>query len=265
MILKGNKILSQIKKDFKDIPFFSNFLRVVFRKRSKRKSSISYWVDRYLPNENFIVIQIGSNDGVTGDPIHRLILQKSKWKVMFVEPVPYLFEELRSNYPVSDRFIFENVAVNNGKEETFYYVDKKANQYLDLPPWYNQLGSFNKAHILKHLDGRLEPYLHQLEIEGINLNNLLSRNKIEYLDFLHIDTEGYDWKILSQLNLDKFKPAIILFEFKHLGDKERRSAISFLTKDYNIYKFGGDFMCIKKEKMNTKDKLILKGKKIELD
>jgi hypothetical protein len=29
----------------------------------------------------------------------------------------------------------------------------------ELPFWYDQLGSFEKRHILRHLDGALEPYI----------------------------------------------------------------------------------------------------------
>lgn len=28
-----------------------------------------------------------------------------------------------------------------------------------LPVWYDQLGSFDRQHIVKHLDGRLEPFI----------------------------------------------------------------------------------------------------------
>ncbi|MCM8569211.1 FkbM family methyltransferase [Gramella jeungdoensis] len=209
-----------------------------------------------------MIVQIGSNDGVTGDPLHNIILQKSNWRILFVEPVPYLFKKLMSNYPKSDRFLFENVAINEGKKQRFYYVTKEANKNLSLPVWYDQLGSFKKSHILKHLDGILEPYIKELEVEGAKLEILLKKHKVRNLDFLHIDTEGYDWKILSQLDLDIFRPRLILFEFKHLSKKDRQNAVSFLDKDFNIYVFEFDYLCIRKEIMKRKDLKTLIGYKI---
>ena len=47
----------------------------------------------------------------------------------------------------------------------------------------------------------------------MTIEALFQKNDIKELSLLHIDAEGYDWKILSQLDLECFNPKIILFEF----------------------------------------------------
>lgn len=249
-------ILSKVKHIckywIKKIPFADNFLKFILYKENS--NAVSFWISRYLQEANCSVVQIGSNDGKTGDPIYALAIEKSKWSVLLVEPVPYLFEKLTKNYPEEPRFKFENVAINDGTTQTFYTVKKEAAIELEgLPGWYDQLGSFYRNNIIKHLEGRLEPYIDEIEVKGVTLDQLLQKHNILTLDLIHIDTEGYDWKILSQLDLQKFKPAIIIFEHKHLGETERKKAVSFLDEDYQIYHFNGDYLSIRREKIRKKD------------
>ena len=212
-----------------------------------KPKSVTLYLDKILKNENLTIVQIGSNDGVTVDPIFQLFEKNNNWKGLFVEPIPYLFKKLKSNYKNSERCIFENAAINDGSKQLFYHVDKEVlNHFDDLPNWYDQLGSFKKENIVKHLDGKLENFIIETLIEGITVESLLLKHKINEINLLHIDTEGYDWKILSQLNLKKYSPNVILFEHKHLSFSEKTEAVNFLNNDYFLYDISGDFLCIVK-------------------
>lgn len=205
----------------------------------------AFWFDKSLSAKAASLVQIGSNDGKTGDPLYPLLQKNKNWKALFVEPVPYSFEKLQNNYPDKKRFQFENVAINDGTQLTFYWVDHKAKQALpDLPYWYDQLGSFDRQHILNHLDGALEPFILSANLEGLTLQQLFDRNEIKEIDILHIDTEGYDWKILSQLNLKKYQPAFILFEYNHLAKDELNAAIAMLNPQYKLFNLGIDLLAV---------------------
>src|SRR5215467_4330257 len=58
-------------------------------------------------------VQVGSNDGLNGDPLHKLIKSDPRWKGIFIEPVRYAFDRLRLNYDGEDRFVYENVAISD--------------------------------------------------------------------------------------------------------------------------------------------------------
>jgi FkbM family methyltransferase len=254
--------MQKLKRVIEKVPLVNEMVRWVYHRLFPDPTLVTYWIDKYVSNADCNVVQIGSNDGVTGDPIFRLIMKKTKWNVLLVEPVPYLFEKLKNNYPASPRFHFENAAINDGSKQPFYFVAKEAGEKLEnLPAWYDQLGSFNKEHMVKHLNGILEPYIQQTAITGMTLDQLFTKNNVRNLKLLHIDTEGYDWKVLSQLDLKKHAPSIILFEHKHLKDVEVREAKAFLDRNYQILEFGGDLLCIRKEVMKRSDSNKLRDRK----
>ena len=214
----------------------------------KDKKYPAYWFDQLLSGQVAFIVQIGSNDGKTGDPLNQLLNKHNQWKALFVEPVPYLFKRLQNNYSDESRFCCENVAINDGSKLQFYWVDPKAKSELeDLPFWFDQLGSFNKQHIVSQLEKRIEPYILSKELEGITLSTLLARNKVSQIDLLHIDTEGYDWKILSQLDLDRYTPKFILFEMNHLSEKELKEAYNFLTIKYELFHVGIDVLAVNRK------------------
>ncbi len=205
----------------------------------------AYWFDRLLGGKPARIVQIGSNDGKTGDPLHELLLRHRSWSGLFVEPIPYIFERLKNNYPNEDRFRFANVAINEGERMPFYHVTAAAKvAHPELPEWYDQLGSFNRAHLENHLDGKLVPFIESLEVTGRTLPELLRSQAVESIDILHIDCEGYDWRVLSQLDLERFQPTFILFEYHHLIPEEAAAARTFLARDYVVHQTGIDYLAV---------------------
>jgi hypothetical protein len=51
---------------------------------------------------------------------------------------------------------------------------------------------------------------------------------LDRIDVLHIDTEGHDAKILAQVDLARWRPAVIMFESVHLEASERAACESRL-------------------------------------
>lgn len=204
----------------------------------------SYWIATIVTEPDAQIVQIGSNDGRTNDPVYNLMRRRKGWRGLFVEPIPYLFERLKANYGNQARFKFENAVINNGDQVTFYWVDPAARKSLPhLPPWYDQLGSFNRDHITNHLP-ELEPFIRESRLNGLSLGSLFAKHQINKVHVLHIDTEGYDYKILSQLDLQSVRPKVILYEHKHLNPDEVVAAIRMLRPCYTLYELGGDTMAV---------------------
>jgi FkbM family methyltransferase len=219
--------------------------------RRARMVDVSNWLRLLLTTPNAQIVQIGANDGMTGDPISTLIRQRPGWRALFVEPVPYMFARLQRNYGDDPRFTFENVAV--AQQDTrlrFYWLDEHVRAHLPtLPPIVAGISSLDKSHILKHTgrrvpDAEVEPYIMSQEVETISLNTLLSRNHIAQLDLLHIDAEGYDYKILSQLDLTTDQPRVILFEHSHLSAAEKAQAQAFLSGVYRVFVLSYDILAV---------------------
>ncbi len=193
------------------------------------------------------IVQIGSNDGFTQDPVHDLLLKHPSWRALFVEPVPFLFAKLRANYGDESRFEFEEAAIaREAGTLPFYYVSSEAAEKIsDLPVWHDQLGSFNPAHITNHLGEMIAPYIVKTDIRTETLPAVLQRHAVQQIDLLHIDTEGADWLILQQLDFSKFQPKVILVEKKHLDETSLGEMRAFLC-DYKILDLDDDYLCKRK-------------------
>ena len=67
------------------------------------------------------------------------------------------------------------------------------------------------------------------------LPTVLRRNHVTSIDVVQIDTEGYDFHVLKQLDFKKYRPFVIRIEWEHLPPKEKRSATKLLRgEEYRL-------------------------------
>lgn len=223
--------------------------RRVFRKitgRSKPWSMriMKHFSSRY-PSATFV--QIGSNDGKKHDPIYASLM-KYKWTGVMVEPVKYVFERLRANYESFVRIRLENVAVaKTAGSMPFYHLAKaSAADREKLPPWYDELGSFNKNVVLKHVEQipDLEERLICTQVPCVTFSELCIRNGIEAVDLIHMDTEGYDYEIIKSIDFASARPILLIYEHKHLNDVDRLECKQKLQNlGYWLYETDADTWC----------------------
>lgn len=170
-------------------------------------------------NELFFV-QIGANDGVIYDPIHPYV-QQSNWRGVLVEPVRIYFERLKENYQSIDRLVFENIAISDRSEIRDFY---RINEDIPfLPEWCSGLGTFDLDVLMTHKWAipDLERYIVREKIECISFHHLLEKHQIRKIDLLLVDTEGYDYEILKQVDFETMAPDILLYEHQYF-EKQRR-------------------------------------------
>ena len=213
------------------------------------KGDATELIRRQLASRKVFSIQIGSNDGSSGDPIHALVRADPRWRGLFVEPVPYLFERLRRSYAGHDGLMFANVAINDGSTQPFYWIDPQARkENPELPDWCDQLGSFREEHIrgVPEIADILLRYRRVTDITGWTFQELLDRHGITHFDLLHIDTEGYDWQVLRQVDLVTYQPQVVLYEHKCLTSEEKALAARHVTPFYNLRDLGSDMFCVRR-------------------
>lgn len=234
-----------IRQKIKAIPFLGSAARVFhYALTGGWRRDATLLISRDITDDHAFVLQIGSNDGASGDPIFKLMRKHPLWEGLFVEPVPYLFQRLKNNYGSSPRFRFENAAVNDGSREIFYWVDPRAKkEFPGLPEWWEQLGSFRKGYIEKVLGPPIRGYVRETPIRGLTLAALLQKYRIARLDVVHIDVEGRDGELVAQLGRIGFKPRVVLFEHKHLSPADKRAALESLGEEYATRDLGDDYYC----------------------
>jgi len=249
-----NNLVVKLRNWLKRIPILNKALGFLYRKIKPDKSSVIYWIRKFISNREIQVLQIGSNDGISGDTLHKLIKENKQWQVLFVEPVPNLFEKLKRNYGSNKRFKFENAGINeDGNPQKFYKIGEEA--FKEIPALsenYKQIGSFSREHVEKLSTPEITKFIEEVDVNCMSLEKLLEKHKIETLDLVQIDAEGYDWKILSQLDLGKYKPEMIIFESKNLEEKEKEDSIKSMRETYYMFSMRQDFMCIRKDKLKRR-------------
>ena len=71
-------------------PLFIGYYKYLYR---PKKGSLEEFLNEYSKSkiDGLTVIQIGANDGITHDPIHKFI-KRDKWNGVLLEPQPYVYE-----------------------------------------------------------------------------------------------------------------------------------------------------------------------------
>jgi FkbM family methyltransferase len=231
-----------MRESIKKIIPKNSFLYSIISKIYNYKTNNSSWLPekkavgeilkKYADNKKDVrFIQIGSNDGMSGDPIFEYIV-KNNWTGVLVEPVPYLYEKLKLNYHAHQKVLFfENSAIANVDGTAKFYRLKQSTD-PNMPKWYDQLGSFNKEIVIRHKDelSDFDELFIEEDIPTTSFDSLLKKYNFYNVDLIHIDTEGYDFEIIKLFNFNLIKPEVILYEHKHLHPKDHKHSIELLKK-----------------------------------
>src|SRR3990172_3462169 len=114
--------------------------------------SIAYRILAQFERDNREVtfLQIGSNDGMSNDPLREFIVRNESWSGCFVEPLPHLFAKLVRSYDYLHRpsLVFRNVAIS-GTSGTLPIYRIASRFHSRFPEWVDQVASFERRHLLK--------------------------------------------------------------------------------------------------------------------
>jgi FkbM family methyltransferase len=240
-------------------PLFIGFYKYLYK---PSKGSLSEFLSQYSSSKkgDFTVVQIGANDGITHDPIHKFI-KRDKWKGVLLEPQPKVFNRYLKKIYARDHDIHTVCAAlgpENGKRN-LYQIG-----FSDMR-WATGLASFNRENVEKAFNTGLvadrcakhginipEDPAQQIiseEVDIINSDTLLDQYHIEQIDLLQIDTEGFDYEVIKMFNIEKSQPQAIIFEHVHLTERDMQSCLELLGEnDYEAKQFGSNTLAVKKNR-----------------
>ena len=173
------------------------------------------------------IIQIGSNDGVSGDPLFDYITKK-RIPAVLVEPVPSLYKKLKNNYSSYGNVHCVNAAIAAEKGHMpFYVVDNTDGLF---PNYFAQLGSFDKSVIERQKRDYPEvlDHIKSINVPCMTFEELVATSGLDTCPFIHIDAEGYDLDILENVDVNRFGYKVILFEHVHLDQDRYRNYLKHL-------------------------------------
>lgn len=120
-----------------------------------------------------------------------------------------------------------------------------------MPWWYDQLGSFDRNHIIKH-NAAFEPFIIAEDVHCEILAAVLEKHGLtSSIDIIHIDVEGYDYEILKYIDFSSHRLRAILYESVHLSDEDNKAAERLVRNaGYLLQRFDVDTLAIR-NRMST--------------
>jgi FkbM family methyltransferase len=230
----------------KNLPWLGHQVERVYRALTGRKDMTFTIADSGKLRADGLMVKIGANDGAIGDPLVQLLPRYPALRCVFVEPVPALLERAKAAWGNDRRFTFVGAVINDtGQDVSFFFVpDEKLARLPALGIDARQVGSLDFAHVAKHLGvPNPQDFIAEITVPGMTINGLLEKTAPDGVEILHIDAEGWDWKILSGLDLCQWRPAFIVFEHLHLTAEDDAAACAFLKPYYSIEIYGSDWLC----------------------
>ena len=174
-------------------------------------------LDYFKDKKNGFYVDVGCYH-----PIHRnntYLLYKQNWRGINIDVSQFsveLFDHLRPddlNY---------NCAVSNKNEKVKLFFQKEL----------SQLSTIENDQAKKVFQGNIK----EKEIQAFTLDEILNRDKYRNvkIDFLNIDVEGADFKVLDGLSFQKFNPELICVEIHDKEIKESKTYNFLKDKNYQL-------------------------------
>jgi FkbM family methyltransferase len=178
-----------------------------------------------MRSPEFFFVQVGANDGIRRDPLRSIVLAHHV-AGLCVEPLPDMFERLRTNYASEPQVRFEQVAIAPKAGWLALYrfrADAPVDDYMH--GW----ATFDGARL--RVEARklgLERYLEKVSVPAITFQDLLRKHQIGRVSLLQVDTEGMDHEIIKMALAAGIAPDMLHYEYVHMRHRERRDVLELL-------------------------------------
>ena len=189
---------------------------------------------------DFFVFQVGAHDGKSGDPIHGYI-KKFGWKGLLMEPQPSVFSTLSNNYSSQPQLHLVNAAIGAAETTTSLFTVENS----------SYLASFDRQTLERRVKDTSA--IVELHVNVHTFDSLSDKFGISRVDFLQIDTEGFDFEVIKlALQSAQFPhPSMIRYEHLHLSSADRESCISLLGQaGYRLFRDNRDTIAIDIKKLS---------------
>jgi FkbM family methyltransferase len=199
----------------------------------------------------FQMVNVGACDGVLFDDVTPWLHKIPGARAVLVEPIPYNQQRLRKNYPDEKRFVIEPVAITRQKGSiSVKTFDAKAIESGELPIEFVGCSSTTDTNLMSGKDAwgetdknfaKFAPFLREIDVPSEQLQTVLDRNDIDYIDAFLVDCEGADWVVFEQLDLQRYRPGMIKIEVGALPATEiGQVVVKLKTAGYKVGVYAED-------------------------
>jgi FkbM family methyltransferase len=204
------------------------------------------------------VIQVGANDGITHDPIHKYI-KRDNWRGVLIEPQETVYRsKLFPLYRRNKQIFVENISVNEANGLMDFHKLSFCNDR-----WASGLSTFHRPTLQSKIDsgeierlakrygvslpGNKSEFISTIKVEAKSFSFIREKYNIQHVDVLQIDTEGFDFEIVKLYDLKENKAAVVVFESSHLNEKQYSETQNYFESNgYALLRVKGDSIGIHK-------------------
>lgn len=220
-------------------PLFIGYYKYVYK---PKPGTIACFLDEFSKNRhgNIFVIQVGANDGINNDPIHKFI-KRDNWSGILIEPQKAIFEKyLKNLYSKHSNIITLCKAIGSSDAtSTLYKIG-----WCDMR-WASGLSSFKKENIQNAYDNGFvkkvsekynlsipedrSTHIVSEQVDKLHPSTLISKYNVKNIDLLQIDVEGFDYEVIKLFDIVKTRPASIIYENIHLSENDKNECKDYLV------------------------------------
>jgi len=190
------------------------------------------FVDIYFKKKyNGFFLDIGAHDGISFSNSY-FLEKKRGWSGICIEPNPDVFVQLKKNR----QSLNYNVCISDTEGSVVF---RKIVGYSEM------LSGILEFMDQKHIDRindecvKYNSTFEDIKVESKNLNAILKSDNIRHIDYLSIDTEGAESKIIKSIDLDEINIEFLTVENNDSSDELR---LYLKDKGYECIKsFTDDF------------------------
>jgi FkbM family methyltransferase len=238
-------------------PLFLGFYNFLYR---PKKNSLAYFLDKLSrDSDSFFVVQVGANDGITHDPIHKFI-KRDRWHGVLLEPQKSVFQEFLFPLYLKQsgiRTINAALGKKDGEATLFGIAFSNARWATGLASFDRGVveKSFASGHVARQakkqgIDIPIDEtkWICEEKVPVVSVETLVELYDIEEIDLLQIDTEGFDFEIIKMFDFQKLKPANISYEHMHFSDEVKSECEKYLYSfGYHLMTLGGNTLALSRK------------------
>lgn len=157
-----------------------------------------------------VYFQIGTNDG--NDLFLKKVIEDKPDLIILVEPNTNLIDTIKHYYNgIKNVYIYNNAIYYRDDELVELYIPAK-NGIMGTRADNN--GIYNHVHfsLLPMNDWGHKNDMVKISSISITFDKICILHNIKIIDYLQIDTEGFDYEIIKMINLSKYKINKLRFE-----------------------------------------------------
>lgn len=149
-----------------------------------------------LPAKSGFYVDVGANSPDT-DSVTKLFYKKG-WRGINIEPVSSLYKLISQNRP-RDTNLNVGVAEKSGD----FKIREYQNGYHGWSTFSNKIKNLNSRKAQSHKD---------YTVSVRTLRDIFADNRVKEIDFLKVDVEGFEYKVLISNDWQRWRPKVVVIE-----------------------------------------------------